>query len=184
MSQDEGRCKKIQQQRNILEQQFWNRQQTRHGGDPQKSRKHTKAIFPMWTRITKSWKTYAAQSNLFHPGSIIYLKNACSFARAYPELCPRNKLYKVYGSTKKLFIFSNIHEAGVFQMGYICALCHYKFTTMTQPKPKKNACIVWHLQNNSWNAVRVFGFCHFFGGGVANACSVGLGVLYNNLKDP
>ena len=44
----------------------------------------------------------------------------------------------------------------------ICALCHYKFTTMTQPKPKENACIEWHLQNNSWNAVRVFGFCHFF----------------------
>ena len=46
VSQDERRCRKIQQQRNILEQQFWNRQQTRHGGDPQKSRKHTKAIFP------------------------------------------------------------------------------------------------------------------------------------------
>ena len=46
VSQDEGRCKKIQQQRNILEQQFWNRQQTRRRGDPKKSRKHTKAIFP------------------------------------------------------------------------------------------------------------------------------------------
>ena len=57
----------------------------------------------------------------------------------------------------------------------ICALCHYKFTTMTQPinnvsvrtHSKENTRIEWHLQNNSWKAVHVFGFCHFFflGGG-------------------
>ena len=74
----------------------------------------------------------------------------------------------------------------------ICALCHYKFTTMTQPinnvsvrtHSKENTRIEWHLQNNSWKAVHVFGFCHFFflGGGAANACLVGLGVFYKKIS--